>query len=204
MLFSKKTPAAGGDAFAQFDAAWCYNGNGYILNDTGTSLDVRIGASGSVITLAASALLPIKLVNSMAELYVRRTDQSTTQVTVEAQVGTGSAGGGGSTADMAVIAAASTAVHNTDPAAHLNIVRRTLTDNLTLTAADLPEQRITPDADRDVILPTEATAQWQFKLCHAGASYNLTIKRAGGTVVGILIPGSPLVVAWDGTAIGLC
>ena len=105
MLFSKQTPAAGGTAFAQFDAAWCYDGNGYILNDTGTSLDVRIGASGSVQTLASGATLPIKLVFSMAELYVRRTDQSTTQVTVEAQVGTGSAGGGTS-AEVGVIAAA--------------------------------------------------------------------------------------------------
>ena len=118
MLFSKQTPAAGGTAFAQFDAAWCYDGNGYILNDTGTSLDVRIGASGSVQTLASGATLPIKLVFSMAELYVRRTDQGTTQVTVEAQVGTGSAGGGGSTADMAVIAAASTATHNASEIAH--------------------------------------------------------------------------------------
>ena len=126
MLFSKQTPAAGGDAFAQFDAAWCYDGNGYILNDTGTSLDVRIGASGSVQTLASGATLPIKLVFSMAELYVRRTDQSTTQVTVEAQVGTGSAGGGGSTADMAVIAAASTAAHDKNPAAHLVPFRQTI------------------------------------------------------------------------------
>ena len=109
MLFSKQTPAAGGDAFAQFDAAWCYNGNGYIFNDTGTSLDVRIGDSGSVQTVAAGNTLPIALVFSMAELYVRRTDQSTTQVTVEAQVGTGSAGGGGSTADMVAIAAGATA-----------------------------------------------------------------------------------------------
>ena len=122
MLFSVQTPAAGGTAFAQFAAAWCYDGNGYILNDTGTSLDVRIGASGSVITLAASALLPIKLVNSMAELYVRRTDQSTTQVTVEAQVGTGSAGGGTTPVQAGVIAAAtaaaSTAAHDAVATAH--------------------------------------------------------------------------------------
>lgn len=118
MLYSKQTPAAGGTAFSQFDAAWAYDGNGYIYNDTGTSLDVRIGASGSVQTLAAGGTLPIRLVYSLAELYVRRTDQATTQVTVEAQVGTGSAGGGGSTADMAFIAAASTAAHNTDQAAH--------------------------------------------------------------------------------------
>ena len=125
MLFSKQTPAAGGTAFAQFDAAWAYDGNGYILNDTGTSLDVRIGASGSVQTLAAGGTLPIKLVHSMAELYVRRTDQSITQVTVEAQVGTGSAGGGTS-AEVGVIAAqaaaASTTAHNAAAGAHDGVV----------------------------------------------------------------------------------
>ena len=96
------------------------------------------------------------------------------------------------------------AAHNSDPAAHLNIVRRTLTGNLTLTVADKPHQRIVPDADRDVILPDESTGQWKFLLCHAGAAYTLTVKRAGGTVVGVMIPGAPLAVAWDGTAIGLC
>ena len=207
MLFSKQTPAAGGTAFAQFDAAWCYDGNGYILNDTGTSLDVRIGASGSVQTLASGATLPIKLVFSMAELYVRRTDQSTTQVTVEAQVGTGSAGGGTS-AEVGVIAAAtaaaSTAAHNVDAAAHLNIVRRTLSANLVLTAADSPQQRIIPDADRDVTLPAESTAQWMFEICHGGAAYVITLKRAGGTTVASLISGAPVVVAWDGVAFGMC
>lgn len=122
MLFSVQTPAAGGTAFAQFAAAWCYDGNGYILNDTGTSLDVRIGASGSVQTLASGATLPIKLVFSMAELYVRRTDQSTTQVTVEAQVGTGSAGGGTTPVQAGEIAttaaAAAVAGHNADAGAH--------------------------------------------------------------------------------------
>ena len=217
MLFSKQTPAAGGTAFAQFDAAWCYDGNGYILNDTGTSLDVRIGASGSVQTLASGATLPIKLVFSMAELYVRRTDQSTTQVTVEAQVGTGSAGGGTS-AEVGVIAAATavaaTAAHNDDPAAHLNIVRRTLAGNLVLTAADLPQQKIIPDADRAVTLPAEitaaegtaaeSTAQWMFEICHGGAAYVITLKRAGGTVVAVLVPGGVTAVAWDGVAFGMC
>ena len=207
MLFSKQTPAAGGTAFAQFDAAWCYDGNGYILNDTGTSLDVRIGASGSVQTLASGATLPIKLVFSMAELYVRRTDQSTTQVTVEAQVGTGSAGGGTS-AEVGVIAAAtaaaSTAAHNASAGAHLNIVRRTLAGNLVLTAADLPRQKVIPDADRDVTLPAESTAQWMFEICHGGAAYVITLKRAGGTVVAVLVPGGVTVVAWDGVAFGMC
>ena len=88
MLFSVQTPAAGGTAFAQFAAAWCYDGNGYILNDTGTSLDVRIGASGSPIAVANGKGIPFKLVYNCNELFVRRTDQATTQVTVEAQVGT--------------------------------------------------------------------------------------------------------------------
>ena len=96
------------------------------------------------------------------------------------------------------------AAHNSDPAAHLNIVRRTLAGDLTLTAADYQYQRIIPDADRNVVLPAESTAQWSFLLCHAGAAYNLTVKRAGGTVVGVMIPGSPLAVSWDGTAIGRC
>ena len=101
------------------------------------------------------------------------------------------------------VAAAVTA-HNADPAAHLNIIRRTLSANLTLASADPQHQRIIPDADRDVTLPAESTAQWRFLLCHAGASYNITIKRAGGTAVGVLIPGSVSAVAWDGTGFGVC
>ena len=103
-----------------------------------------------------------------------------------------------------LIARATPAAHDTDPAAHLNIVRRTLAANLTLTTADYQHQRIIPDADREVTLPAEASSQWVFLLCHAGASYNITVKRAGGTTVGVLIPGSSLAVAWDGTGFGLC
>ena len=99
---------------------------------------------------------------------------------------------------------AATLAHDRDPAAHLNIVRRTLAGDLTLTAADQPRQNIVPDADRDVLLPAESAAQWAFLLHHVGASYNLTVKRAGGSPVGVLIPGSPLAVTWDGTAIVLC
>ena len=94
--------------------------------------------------------------------------------------------------------------HNSDPAAHLNIVRRTLAGNLVLTAADLPQQKIIPDADRDVTLPAESTAQWMFEICHGGAAYVITLKRAGGTTVASLISGAPVVVAWDGVAFGMC
>ena len=200
MLFSKETPAAGGTAFAQFDAAWCYDGNGYIYNDTGTSLDVRIGASGSVQTLASGATLPIKLTWSMAELYVRRTDQGTTQVTVEATVGTGS----GSSTEIAatVVAIAAPASHPNDPAAHRNIVRRTTTGNVTLTTADYEHQRFVLDADRDITLPAESTAQWRFLLVNTGAAYTATVKRAGGTLVGSIIVGGSMLVAWDGTGFG--
>lgn len=96
------------------------------------------------------------------------------------------------------------ATHNADPAAHLNIVRRTLAGNLVLTAADLPQQKIIPDADRDVTLPAESTAQWMFEICHGGAAYVITLKRAGGTTVASLISGAPVVVAWDGVAFGMC
>ena len=94
--------------------------------------------------------------------------------------------------------------HNADAAAHLNIVRRTLSANLVLTAADLPQQKIIPDADRDVTLPTESTAQWMFEICHGGAAYVVTLKRANGTVVAVLVPGAPIVVSWDGVAFGMC
>ena len=96
------------------------------------------------------------------------------------------------------------APHNAAPNAHLNIVRRTLAGNLVLTAADLPQQKIIPDADRDVTLPAESTAQWMFEICHGGAAYVITLKRAGGTTVASLISGAPVVVAWDGVAFGMC
>ena len=96
------------------------------------------------------------------------------------------------------------APHNAAPNAHLNIVRRTLAGNLTLTTADAPSQRIIPDADRDVTLPAEGAGQWEFGVCHAGAAYVLTVKRAAGTVVAVLVPGGVVVVAWDGVAFGSC
>lgn len=84
------------------------------------------------------------------------------------------------------------------------IRRRTLNGNLTLSENDKSCQRIIPDADRDVTLPAEGAAQWMFEICHGGAAYVITVKLAGGTVVATLVPGAPLVVAWDGTAIGVC
>lgn len=101
-------------------------------------------------------------------------------------------------------AAASTDSHNADAGAHLNIQRRTLTGDLVLTAEDLPQQKILPDADRDVELPAEGAAQWRFEICHGGSTNTVTVKRAGGTVVASLIAGAPVVVAWDGVAFGAC
>ena len=100
--------------------------------------------------------------------------------------------------------AASTTAHNADPAAHLHIVRSTLTGNLVLTVADYPQQRVIPDADRDVVLPAEGATQWLFEICHGGAAYVLTVRRAAGTVVAVLVPGGVTVVAWDGVAFGSC
>ena len=107
-------------------------------------------------------------------------------------------------AAAAAQAASAPASHATDPAAHLNIVRRTLSANLVLTAADLPWQNVIPDADRDVVLPAEGATQWLFEIRHGGAAYVLTIKRAGGTTVASLVSGAPVVVAWDGVAFGMC
>lgn len=107
-------------------------------------------------------------------------------------------------ADPAGAAAAAVAGHDASPTAHLNIQRRTLTGNLVLTAADLPLQRIIPDADRDVTLPAEGATQWRFEICHGGAANIVVVKRAGGTAVASLIAGAPVVVAWDGVAFGIC
>ena len=94
--------------------------------------------------------------------------------------------------------------HDASPKAHLNIQRRTLIGNLVLTASDLPLQRIVPDADRDVTLPAEGTAQWRFEICHGGSANIVVVKRAGGTAVASFIAGAPVVVAWDGVAFGIC
>ena len=101
-------------------------------------------------------------------------------------------------------AAAAVAGHDASPTAHLSIQRRTLTGNLVLTAADLPQQKIIPDADRDVTLPAEGATQWLFEICHGGTAYVVTVKRASGTVVASLIAGSPITVSWDGVAFGFC
>ena len=108
------------------------------------------------------------------------------------------------TAGKAVLTAETQAQGRTALGVHLNIVRRTLAGNLVLTAADLPRQKVIPDADRDVTLPAESTAQWMFEICHGGAAYVITLKRAGGTVVAVLVPGGVTVVAWDGVAFGMC
>ena len=91
------------------------------------------------------------------------------------------------------------APHNTDPAAHLNIVRRTTAGNIALTTADYEHQRFVLDADRDITLPAEGAAQWRFLVENVGAAYNATVKRVGGTTVGILIHKGSVLVAWDGT-----
>ena len=121
-----------------------------------------------------------------------------------------SCGGGGDVtieqveSTSAQAAAAAVAGHDSSATAHLSIQRRTLTGNLVLTTADLPQQKIIPDAARDVMLPAEGATQWRFEICHGGSANTVTVKRAGGTVVASLIAGSPVVVAWDGVAFGFC
>ena len=98
----------------------------------------------------------------------------------------------------------SISAHNAAASAHLNIVRRTLAANLTLTAADSSQQKILPDADRDVTLPAEGSGQWLFVLCHGGTTHTVTVRRSGGTAVASLVAGSVVIVAWDGTDISIC
>lgn len=191
MLNSIQTKASNSFvAFHGYSAAVCK-----LRNTSSVSIDYRVG--GTVAALAAGASAVIDPTASTSEVEVRRTDLSATPVSVMLDFGV--------TSDEAYeLATAATLAHDRDPAAHLNTVRRTLSANLTLTAVDYQRQNIVPDADRDVILPAEGTSRWAFLLCHAGASYNITVKRAGGTTVGVLIPGSSLAVAWDGTGIVLC
>lgn len=223
MLFSKQTPAAGGDAFAQFDAAWCYNGNGYIFNDTGTSLDVRIGDSGSVQTVAAGKTLPIALVFSMAELYVRRTDQSPTQVTVEATVGlnAGAAdGGGGGTsgpvaaADITDAGTSGRAVLQAETQAEARAaagvglaptpVQRTALSGtqVVLTEASAQAQVFTLTANTTVKLPATGANTWAFAIFHGGGAFTLSINKANDTLLAALTAGDASTVVWDGTALG--
>lgn len=171
-----------------------------LRNTSDVSIDYSV-SGGDAVKLAAGASAVVDVAALTSEIAVRRTDLSATPANVLLEFGL--------TADeayeqSAASTAASTAAHNGDPAAHLNIVRRTLAGNLALTAADLPRQKIIPDADRDVTLPAESTAQWMFEICHGGTAYVLTVKRAGGTTVASLIPGSPVVVAWDGVEFGMC
>ena len=95
----------------------------------------------------------------------------------------------------------SIAAHNSDPAAHLNWQRRAITANLTLTAADSPQQNVSSDAARDINLPAESTAQWHFHI-HNYGNFALTVKRAGGTTVATLSTGyggGSVLVSYDGT-----
>jgi len=79
--------------------------------------------------------------------------------------------------------------------------RITLAGNLVLTSADRQVQRVIPDADRDVTLPAEVSGvPWTVRIMHGGSGFTLTIRRDGGTAVGVLIPSGSILVGWDGTA----
>ena len=171
-----------------------------LRNTSAVSIDYKVGEVTTALA-AGAASGAINVSNSTREVSVRRSDLNSSAVSVLIEWGL--------TADEAYELASSevdpvVAAHNAAAGAHLNIVRRTLAGNLTLTTADAPSQRIIPDADRDVTLPAESTAQWESKLCHGGSAYVLTIKRAGGTVVAVLVPGGVTVVAWDGVEFGAC
>ena len=189
--------AKAADAFVSFHgytAAVCK-----LRNTSAVSIDYRIG--GVTTALSAGESEMINTTASTSEVEVRRTDLSATPVAVQLDFGLDP---DEAYERAAQAAAAAVAGHDASPTAHLSIQRRTLTGNLVLTAADLPLQRILPDADRDVTLPAEGATQWRFEICHGGSANTVTVKRAGGTVVASLIVGSPVVVAWDGVDFGIC
>jgi len=66
----------------------------------------------------------------------------------------------------------------------------TLAANKTLVDADFPLQVLNPTAARDVTLPAVAASNHPFNIVNANAIYALTVKNAGGTVIGIVAASS--------------
>lgn len=54
----------------------------HLHNDTGTTMEVRLGGSGPSIQIAASMGLTIRGIRFLSDVEVRRTDTSNTQVTM--------------------------------------------------------------------------------------------------------------------------
>lgn len=76
----------------------------------------------------------------------------------------------------------------------------TLAANKTLIDADYPLQVLTPTAARDVTLPAVAASNHPFYIVNKSASYELTVKNAGGTTIGTVAISSSGSFASDGTA----
>ncbi len=75
----------------------------------------------------------------------------------------------------------------------------TLSANKTLIDNDYPLQVLNPTAARDVTLPAVSSVNHPFYIVNASGTYALTIKNAGGTIIGIIIAGGAMNFASSST-----
>lgn len=73
---------------------------------------------------------------------------------------------------------------------------QSMTANVTLTDSDLPVQSFSPTAARDLTLPTVASTNHAFYVINRSATYEITVKNSGGTVISrISVNGSAMLVS---------
>ena len=80
------------------------------------------------------------------------------------------------------------------------VVRTATSAAVTLTATSAQVQSIVPGAALDVNLPAESGI-WGFIILNGGSTYNITVKRAGGTTLTTLAPGDSCFASFDGTSV---
>lgn len=76
---------------------------------------------------------------------------------------------------------------------------QSMTGNVTLTDADFPIQSFSPTAARDLTLPAVATTNHAFYVVNRSATYEITVKNAGGTTITTVAVSSSALVFSDGT-----
>lgn len=73
-----------------------------------------------------------------------------------------------------------------------------MTGNVTLTDADLPLLSYSPTAARDLTLPAVATTNHPFYVVNRATAYDITVKNASATVIGVVAAGMTGVYLSDG------
>lgn len=89
--------------------------------------------------------------------------------------------------------------HLMSAAAYASYVRtQSMTANVTLTDSDFPIQSFSPTAARDLTLPAVASSNHPFFVVNRSATYEITVKNASATVIGIVAQSTSLMVLSDG------